>query len=97
MIRLLVSTVLFPRTYVGFGVCCVFVTEECGGDLSYNNSYIQNPGYPMRSTAADTCTWNINKMSDDICFIRIDFETSELQGVEQAPNGVCSLDSIEFT
>ena len=57
---------------VGFGVCCVVTTSTCGSSVSSNITYILNPGYPSSytPTSAGTCSYTINKVSDDICQLR---------------------------
>ena len=54
----------------GFGVCCVVLVSTCGSSVSANTSYIRNPGYPSTYTPtnAGTCTYTINKASDDVRF-----------------------------
>jgi len=61
----------------GFGVCCVISTSTCGSSVSTNTTYIRNPGYPSSFTAssAATCTFTFSKVSDDICQLRLDFQT----------------------
>merc|ERR1719445_93242 len=61
----------------GFGVCCVISTTTCGASISTNTTYIRNPGYPSSYTAssAGSCTFTIKKVSDDICQLRLDFQT----------------------
>jgi len=61
----------------GFGVCCVIYTTTCGTAISTNTTYIRNPGYPSSYTAssASTCTYTFNKVSADICQLRLDFQT----------------------
>jgi len=61
----------------GFGVCCVISTTTCGSTISTNTSYIRNPGYPSTytPTSGGTCVFTINKVSDDICQLRLDFQT----------------------
>merc|ERR1711915_381679 len=61
----------------GFGVCCVIYTTTCGTSISTNTTYIRNPGYPSSYTAssAGTCAYTFNKVSDDICQLRLDFQT----------------------
>merc|ERR1712183_702927 len=61
----------------GFGVCCVIYTTTCGTAISTNTTYIRNPGYPSSYTAssASTCTYTFSKVSDDICQLRLDFQT----------------------
>jgi len=76
---------------VGFGVCCIITTSTCGSSLSTNTTYIRNPGYPSSYTpsSAGTCTYTFNKISDDICQLRLDFQT--FSGfTTTTPAGACS-------
>jgi len=61
----------------GFGVCCVITSTTCGTSISTNTTYIRNPGYPSSytPTSASTCTYTFNKASDDVCQLRLDFQT----------------------
>jgi len=61
----------------GFGVCCYMAVSTCGSTVNYNNTYIQNPGYPSTytPTATGTCLYTINKASSDVCQLRLDFQT----------------------
>merc|ERR1712183_113470 len=61
----------------GFGVCCVSSTSTCGASVSTNITYIRNPGYPssVTPTSTGTCSFTISKVSDNICQLRLDFET----------------------
>ena len=60
----------------GFGVCCVISSTTCDSTISTNTTYIRNPGYPSTYTAtAGTCKYTIGKVSDDICQLRLDFQT----------------------
>jgi len=61
----------------GFGVCCVIYTGTCGTAISTNTTYIRNPGYPSSYTpsSAGSCTFSISKVSDDVCQLRLDFQT----------------------
>jgi len=61
----------------GFGICCVFYSTTCGTAISTNTTYVRNPGYPSSYTAssASTCTFTFNKVSADICQLRLDFQT----------------------
>ena len=56
----------------GFGVCCVVSTSTCGSTVSANNTYIRNPGYPSSytPTTTGTCSFTIDKASDDVCQLR---------------------------
>ena len=58
-------------------MCCVIYTSTCGTSISTNTTYIRNPGYPSSYTAtsASTCSYTIKKVSDDICQLRLDFQT----------------------
>jgi len=61
----------------GFGVCCT-VTLTTGGSTSVNNSYIQ----VSSTTNLDLGTnlYTICPCSDDICRIKFDFESFDIQG-----------------
>ena len=54
-----------------------FSTSTCGTSVSTNTTYIRNTGYPssFTPTSASTCTFNIIKVSSDICQLRLDFQT----------------------
>ena len=54
-----------------------FSTSTCGTSVSTNTTYIRNPTYPSRykPSSASTCSFTINKVSDDICQLRLDFQT----------------------
>ena len=56
----------------GFGVCCVISSSTCGSTVSTNITYIRNPGYPgsITPTSTGTCSFTIDKASDDICQLR---------------------------
>jgi len=80
----------------GFGVCCVVSSSTCGSTLSSNITYIRNPGYPSSytPTSAGTCSFTINKASDDICQLRLDFQT--MSGYTATTAGACTA-SLEVT
>jgi len=61
----------------GFGVCCIIYTTTCGSTVSTNTTYIRNPGYPSSYTAtsAGSCSFTIKKVADDVCQLRLDFQT----------------------
>jgi len=74
----------------GFGVCCLFLLNtDTATTISYNNSYIQNPGFPTALSEAKSITYTVNKCSDDICFLRLDFEQFDISG----PINSCEADS----
>jgi len=61
----------------GFGVCCIVASTTCGSTISTNTTYIRNPSYPSAYTPGSTsesCTYTINKVQDDICQLRLDFQ-----------------------
>ena len=37
--------------------------------------YCRNPGYPGKYSVSGDCEWKIKKLSDDICQIRLDFNS----------------------
>jgi len=62
----------------GFGVCCLFTlgsTTASGTTISQNNTYIQNPSFPAVYSDSSAITYTINKCADNICAVRLDFET----------------------
>merc|ERR1711997_544445 len=83
----------------GFGVCCVVSTSTCGSSLSSNITYIRNPGYPSSytPTSAGTCSFTINKASDDICQLRLDFQTMSGYTTGTTVVGECTATSLEVT
>merc|ERR1719310_2241632 len=75
----------------GFGVCCVIYTTPCGSSLSTNTTYIRNPNYPSSypPSTTGTCAFTFNKVSDDVCQLRLDFQT--FSGfATTTPIGACS-------
>merc|ERR1712183_577857 len=74
----------------GFGVCCVVSSSTCGASLSSNITYIRNPGYPSSytPTTSETCSFTISKAADDICQLRLDFQT--MSGYTATTAGVCT-------
>merc|ERR1712241_848170 len=60
---------------VGFGICCILSSSSCGDTISRNLTYVRNPGYPGKYSTAGDCKWEIAKLSEDICQIRLDFQT----------------------
>merc|ERR1712241_803702 len=83
----------------GFGVCCVVSTSTCGASLSSNITYIRNPGYPSSytPTSAGTCSFTINKAADDICQLRLDFQTMSGYTLDTTTTGACVGTSFEAT
>ncbi|TRY74676.1 hypothetical protein TCAL_15558 [Tigriopus californicus] len=63
----------------GFGVCCLFIVNgACTAEqtIFQNCTYIRNDGYPAAdTTASETCEYKFNRISENLCQIRLDFET----------------------
>ncbi|CAB4057884.1 unnamed protein product [Lepeophtheirus salmonis] len=81
----------------GFGVCCTFTVSTCGTTVSRNLTYVTNPSYPSSYTTTGTCTFTINRVNDNICQIRLDFDTLVLT---EPATGECSstnTDKLTFT
>merc|ERR1711992_164719 len=91
----------------GFGVCCAFLnTAAVSSSISENRTRLRNTEFPsyQTSTEAKNIVYTINKMSSDICQIRLDFSTFVIGGpantVEQiaADAGThCTSDSLIIT
>lgn len=67
----------------GFGVCCVFLnTAQATATISENRTYLRNKNYPSvtTATAALSIIYTIDKMSADICQIRLDFVAFTIGG-----------------
>merc|ERR1719350_1677813 len=78
----------------GFGVCCVITTSTCSTSISTNTTYIRNPNYPSSytPTSAGTCSYTVKKVSDDICQLRLDFQT--MTGFYTGTSGACGVDDF---
>jgi len=77
----------------GFGSCCIFIvsgtTDSCGGTVSRNCSYIENPEFPATRATAGNCAFTVNRCSSEICQIRLDFKTTTALAQPAAATGVC--------
>lgn len=48
-----------------FGVCCVFIIKDDDKrDVKYNETYIQNPGFPSAYGKIDALSYTVRKMND---------------------------------
>lgn len=56
----------------GFGVCCKF-TATCGATVSVNNTY-----FTHSDSMASPCSLKVCRASSNICQLRMDFDTFEL-------------------
>ena len=65
---------------VGFGICCLFTAETCDTTITENCTYVRNPGFPAGYNDFAICNYNIQKSQEDICSLRLDFETFQIIG-----------------
>ncbi|XP_059089945.1 uncharacterized protein LOC131885795 isoform X2 [Tigriopus californicus] len=84
----------------GFGVCCLFIVKgSCSAaqSISQNCTYIRNNGYPAAdTTVSETCTYNFDRINNNLCQIRLDFRALT---TEAATTGICgtAADAISVT
>jgi len=66
----------------GFGTCCYYELNTCGGSITYNQTYIRSPDFPeyYKYTTDTSCTYTISRINNDVCMLRFDLETFELGG-----------------
>jgi len=69
---------------MGFGTCCLFTQDTCGGTVENNCTHIQNDGFPTAltgtaTTALPNCNYQINKAQADVCSLRLDFLSFNIQ------------------
>merc|ERR1711971_577544 len=69
---------------MGFGTCCLFRENTCGGTVENNCTHIQNDGFPTALTgtpltALPNCNYQINKAQADVCQLRLDFLSFNIQ------------------
>jgi len=83
----------------GFGVCCVkIIDDDSNTDVNYNDTYLQNPDYPSSYGDEGSITYKVNKLDNDICFLRLDFEQFDVIGISLGADTTCdSVDHIEIT
>jgi len=88
---------------MGFGTCCLFTQDTCGGQVDNNCTHIQNDGFPTALTgtalaALPNCNYQINKAQEDVCSLRLDFLTFNTQAGNFAAAGggagVGTMDSV---
>merc|ERR1711935_318751 len=72
----------------GFGVCCLFRISDCPSTIYQNVTYIQNVNFPSSFTVASTtCSYELAG-NQDICQIRLDFQTAVFD--QPSTTGTCS-------
>ena len=64
----------------GFGTCCVILLSECGGSIGENSTHFSSPDYPKVYQTAASCTYALNKVDIEICFIRLEFINFVIDG-----------------
>jgi len=85
----------------GFGTCCIIkvkgTTDNRGGTVTQNCSYIENVDFPAAESATSTNNYMITKCSSEICQIRLDFIMGNLAQPANG-NGQCTgRDTITVT
>ena len=93
----LVSHVIISSLLIFFSVVAAATCDSSGAAVTHNNTYMRNPSYPSAyptSTSTTTCAYKVTKISDNICQVRLDFQTLELG--QTASSGACT-DSIQAT
>ncbi|KAF2364907.1 CUB domain [Trinorchestia longiramus] len=78
----------------GLGTCCYF-TRTCGGTTYGNGTAFVNPSYPSTDTTLSNCQLIVDLLSDNICQLRLDFETFELE--QPNTEGECETDFMKIT
>merc|ERR1719228_1262575 len=80
----------------GFGVCCIFSVSASGSSVTENCTYIVNPNYPSNYATAGSLSYTIRKCSNDVCRVRLDYESFVLDGPTPpgtaATSGQCATD-----
>jgi len=74
-----------------FGVCCVF-SLSCGGSTTANTSYAMVSSFST-TTSTDPCAYKYCKNNDDVCKLRIDFESLVIAG----PDDLSGADATSQT
>ena len=80
----------------GFGSCCLFFSDTCGGTISRNRTYIRNPGYSSSYSTAGTCTWTLAKSQTNICQIRLDFDESSISQPSNAAGVAGDCSTVDY-
>lgn len=83
----------------GFGVCCLFLVSSSGSTFSQNSTYLRNPSFPAVYSATSSLTYTVNKCSNDVCWLRLDFETFNILGAAtttEPTSGAC-VDTFAIT
>ncbi|KAF0303663.1 hypothetical protein FJT64_024384 [Amphibalanus amphitrite] len=76
----------------GYGVCCVF-TKTCGETTRLNNTYFVNENYPGSFDSTGSCQLTVQKLSNNICQLRLDFDSFVIAQPEPN-NHLCQNDQF---
>jgi len=89
---------------MGFGSCCIFTKDECSSTIDQNNTYVRNDGFPTALTGASisSCSFTIRKCDNEICRVRLDFESFTTLGPTGSTDGAAAgagdcIDSFAIT
>ncbi|KAK4294518.1 hypothetical protein Pmani_032860 [Petrolisthes manimaculis] len=77
----------------GFGVCCLY-EKKCGDTIRTNSTYLVNKEYPDTFNDIDNCQYSIYKVNNEVCQLRLDFETLRLLGPDNTTS--CTQDTFSF-
>jgi hypothetical protein len=81
----------------GFGVCCLFITTTSGSAVSENCSYIQNPNFPNAYGVETAISYTVNKCSNEVCTLRLDFETFTTAGPTSTSDVTAAVDTFQVS
>lgn len=83
----------------GFGVCCLFLVSSTSTTINQNCTYIRNPNFPAAYDTGSPLTFTVNKCSNDVCSLRLDFLQFAIDGpsaTDETSGGACT-DSFTAT
>ncbi|RWS25426.1 uncharacterized protein B4U80_13081 [Leptotrombidium deliense] len=61
------------------GICCLFI-YSCGNVSKNNLTYFTNPDWPLGFQEPFSCSLKVNKINNDICQLKLDFEDFRIVG-----------------
>jgi len=74
----------------------MYKEDDCNANINKNSTYIQNSGYPTATTSGSTtCRWTFDRICDDLCQIRLDFDNLVIAQPDTA--GACATDTLKAT
>lgn len=86
---------------MGFGTCCIFLSNSCGDEINQNVTYVRNENFPtaLTGTSLTDCTYTVKKCNNNICRVRLDFEQFTILGpvgTDEGTDQAC-VDSFTVT